>query len=85
MRRVTHRHEYRFSSLFPVHDPTSGESATLRLCIHSRPDTGSIYWRINGFRTKLLVWTAEEWEALEVRPTDAQFHPSGVWCALRLE
>jgi hypothetical protein len=69
----------------PLQDLGSGAAAGLRLFIRSGPDTGSIYWKINGFRARLLVWTAEEWENLEVRPTDAQFHPSGVWCALRIE
>jgi len=46
-----------------------------------RPADG---WRINGHPARLLIWSPEEWEHLEVRPIDAQFHPFGVWCALRL-
>ena len=46
---------------------------------------GSDCWRINGHPARLLIWTTEEWERLEQRPTDAQFHPFGVWCALRIE
>ncbi len=42
-------------------------------------------WRINGHPARLLIWSPEEWEHLEVRPIDAQFHPFGVWCALRME
>jgi hypothetical protein len=42
-------------------------------------------WRINGYPARLVIWSPEEWENLEVRPMDAQFHPFGVWCALRLE
>jgi hypothetical protein len=45
----------------------------------------AIYWRINGYRARLLVWTIPEWEKLETRPSDAQYHPSGVWCALRMD
>lgn len=41
-------------------------------------------WRINGHPARLLIWSAEEWERLDVRPIDAQYHPFGVWCALRL-
>ncbi|MDG3005143.1 hypothetical protein [Paludisphaera mucosa] len=48
---------------------------------HVVPATG---WRINGHPARLLIWSLEEWEHLEVRPIDAQFHPFGVWCALRL-
>jgi hypothetical protein len=59
--------------------------AALRVCLGARPDSRAVFWRINGYRAKLLVWTAEEWEELEARPSDAQLHPSGVWCALRLE
>jgi hypothetical protein len=43
------------------------------------------HWRINGFPATIHVWTAEEWASLEVRPDDAQYHPAGVWCALRLD
>ena len=43
------------------------------------------YWWINGYRAKLLIWTLEEWENLKNAPSDAQFHPAGVWCALRVE
>jgi hypothetical protein len=42
-------------------------------------------WRINGYAARLVIWSPEEWEKLEVRPLDAQYHPFGVWCALRLE
>jgi hypothetical protein len=45
----------------------------------------AIFWRINGYRARLLVWTIPEWEKLETRPSDAQYHPSGVWCALRMD
>lgn len=41
-------------------------------------------WRINGHPARLLIWSPEEWERLDVRPIDAQYHPFGVWCALRL-
>jgi len=42
-------------------------------------------WRINGYAARLVIWSQEEWDKLEVRPMDAQYHPHGVWCALRLE
>ena len=45
----------------------------------------SACWRINGHPTRLLIWSVEEWERLPERPTDAQYHPYGFWCALRLE
>jgi hypothetical protein len=73
------------NTFLPIQDLAGNGAAALRLYIHSRPDSGAIFWRINGFRAKLLVWTADEWEKLEARPPDAQFHPSGVWCALRLD
>jgi hypothetical protein len=44
-----------------------------------------IMWRINGYRANLLVWTPDEWAKLDARPADAQYHPSGIWCALRIE
>jgi hypothetical protein len=73
------------SSLLQIQEFTAAGAAALRLYLHSRPESGAIFWRINGFRAKLLVWTVEEWENLDARPIDAQFHPSGVWCALRLD
>lgn len=73
------------STFLRVQDLTGAESAGLRLRMHSRPQSEAVLWRINGFRARLLVWTADEWERLDARPPDAQFHPSGVWCALRLE
>ena len=43
------------------------------------------FWRINGHRARLVVWTSEEWTRLKSPPSDAQYHPAGVWCALRVE
>ena len=43
------------------------------------------HWRINGHPAAIVVWTAEEWNRLTDRPTDAQYYPCGIWCALRLE
>ncbi len=68
-----------------VPDHSSGRNAALRLFLHARPDSDGIFWKINGFRAKLLVWTTEEWNELEARPEDAQLHPSGIWCALRVD
>jgi hypothetical protein len=42
-------------------------------------------WSINGYPATIIIWTAEEWERLPERPTDAQRYPCGVWCALRME
>ena len=42
-------------------------------------------WRINGFPATIIIWTVEEWERLPERPSDAQYYPCGVWCALRME
>ena len=42
-------------------------------------------WRINGYGATIVIWTAEEWAALAVRPDDAQYYPSGIWCALRMD
>jgi hypothetical protein len=57
----------------------------LRLYVEPAPERRAAYWRINGFRARLVIWTVAEWEKLELRPADAQYHPSGVWCALRLD
>jgi hypothetical protein len=57
----------------------------LRLWREPGPDGSTVYWRINGYRASLLVWTQEEWATMDARPSDARYHPSGVWCALRIE
>lgn len=41
------------------------------------------WWRIDGHRASIIVWTTEEFEQLTDRPVDAQYYPCGVWCALR--
>jgi hypothetical protein len=51
----------------------------------STSEEPAAFWRINGYRARLLVWTRDEWERLETPPSDAQYHPTGVWCALRLD
>jgi hypothetical protein len=73
------------STLPQAQDLSGARTASLRLYLHSSQYTGGVFWRINGFRAKLLVWTPEEWANLIARPADAQLHPSGVWCALRLD
>ncbi len=72
-------------SIINFRDFHLGRAAAVRLYLRAGPDSRAVFWRINGFWAKLLVWTAEEWEKLEARPADAQFHPSGVWCALRMD
>ena len=57
----------------------------LRLWQETAPEAPTVTWRINGYRANLLVWTADEWARLEVRPSDARYHPSGFWCALGIE
>jgi hypothetical protein len=61
------------------------QQAVLRLFTSHSLSNCSDRWRINGYPARLLIWTIEEWESLEQPPADAQLHPSGVWCALRLE
>ena len=48
-------------------------------------DDEGTHWRINGHPATIFIWTAEEWEQLETRPADAQRHPSGSWCVLRMD
>jgi hypothetical protein len=57
----------------------------LRLCGEPVEDGRAKFWWINGYRARLLVWTQDEWENMETRPSDAQLHPAGVWCALRMD
>jgi hypothetical protein len=57
----------------------------LRLYVEPKPESREAYWLINGYRARLLIWTSDEWRKLAVTPADAQYHPCGVWCALRIE
>jgi hypothetical protein len=64
---------------------SSEQHARIRVYQPAAHDAQSAFWRINGFRARLVIWTIEQWDSLEARPTDAQYHPSGFWCALRVE
>jgi len=57
------------------------------LCLDDEqvPAKSAAFWWINGYRARLLIWTRDEWEKMPTPPPDAQFHPHGVWCALRLD
>jgi hypothetical protein len=59
----------------------------LRLCADSnpKPEEQAAFWRINGYRARLVLWTQDQWQRMETPPADAQFHPAGVWCALRVD
>ncbi len=72
-------------SLSLGHRQPNRPRAFLRLWRGAATDSSPIVWRINGYRATLLVWTPEEWAELDVPPADAQYHPSGIWCALRVE
>jgi hypothetical protein len=49
------------------------------------PEQNVARWRINGYAASIVIWTRDEWERLPERPTDAQYYPCGVWCALRMD
>jgi hypothetical protein len=57
----------------------------LRIWREPGPDSPAVFWRINGYRASLQVWTRDEWAKMDAPPCDAQYHPSGVWCALRID
>jgi hypothetical protein len=59
--------------------------AHLRIYTGPNSDSPPALWRINGYQAKLHIWTAEEWQKLDAPPADAKYHPSGIWCALRLD
>jgi len=58
-----------------------------RLRVYEEPEPAArgVFWRINGYRATLLIWTMDEWDKMDSPPPDAQYHPSGVWCALRMD
>lgn len=61
--------------------PTDGP----RLSQPGAAESSAIMWRINGYQASLMIWTQDEWSRLDPRPPDAQYHPSGIWCALRIK
>jgi hypothetical protein len=75
----------------PMDHPTKATRPTQRqshLCLFEpNGPTGpqGARWLINGFPANVLIWTLEQWANLNERPSDAQYHPNGVWCALRME
>jgi hypothetical protein len=50
------------------------------------PGMEVVYWRINGYRAAMLVWTDSEFERLPAweRPADAQHFSCGIWAVLRM-
>jgi hypothetical protein len=64
--------------------PIATTRTSLGLYNPPKSDANVACWRINGHRATIVIWTDEEWERLPERPTDAQYFPCGVWCALRL-
>jgi hypothetical protein len=65
--------------------PPDPESPSLIPYQPTSADRNAAHWWINGYRASIFVWTAAEWASLEDRPQDAQYYPSGVWCALRID
>jgi hypothetical protein len=45
-----------------------------------------VYWRVNGYRAAMLVWTDAEFERLPAweRPAGAQHFSCGIWAVLRM-
>ncbi len=45
-----------------------------------------VYWRVNGYRAAMLVWTDAEFARLpdRERPDDAQRLSCGIWAVLRM-
>ena len=64
---------------------TSPKRSCLILHLPTEEIAHSARWLINGFPATILVWTADEWARLTVRPHDAQPVANGTWCALRID
>ncbi len=65
--------------------PTATPRSAIGLYSPTPNDANIAWWRIDGHRASIIVWTSEEFERLADQPADAQFYPCGVWCALRWE
>jgi hypothetical protein len=59
--------------------------ASLTIYRAAEPESLHAFWRINGHLATLYVWTDEAYRRLAEPPPDAQYHPCGIWCALRIE
>lgn len=68
----------------PSAGPSISGSSPLHLYSPGGEELHVAHWRINGHPIRVVVWTSEQWEGLEQRPSDAQYVGCGVWCALRL-
>ena len=73
--------------LKPVPSSAFASSESHSLGIYQPPmnDANVAFWRINGYRATIMIWTPEEWDRLTDHPPDAQLFPSGIWCAMRME
>ncbi len=71
------------ASKLTVHRP---ESDSRRRPPATLPVMDVAYWRVNGYRAAMLVWTDAEFERLAAyeRPPDAQHLSCGVWAVLRM-
>lgn len=69
----------------PAKRTTRRTGPFLRLSSSEQRERIVSHWKINGYPAQILIWTVDEWERLAIRPADARYHPSGVWCALRIE
>ncbi len=60
------------------------EGHELRIYQPNAEEWNVAHWSINGFPTRVVIWTSEEWSRLKTRPRDAQYLPCGLWCAIRV-
>jgi hypothetical protein len=72
-------------SCIPQRRPFALLRAEVRLYDPPISDGNTARWRINGHGATIIIWTADEWERLKEHPTDAQYYPCGIWCALRMD
>jgi hypothetical protein len=63
---------------------SSARTDELRDEAANKSGRASAIWWINGYRVRLFIWTQSEFAKLETHPSDAQYHPRGLWCALRV-
>ena len=66
-----------------VHRP---EAEPRRRSPAEAPGMEVAYWRVNGHRAAMLVWTDDEFDRLAPyeRPADAQHFSCGIWAVLRM-
>jgi hypothetical protein len=73
-------------NLLKLHQPETPRRSSTQGASPGPKPKDVVYWRVNGYRAAMLVWTDDEFERLAAyeRPADAQHFSCGIWAVLRM-